>query len=105
MDKGLLCRGGGLFFVFEGGDGVGTTTQCQRLRRELESRGHDVLLTREPGGTLISERIRSLVLDKDLKYMSDLTELFLYAAARAQHVQETIVPALAKNQIVILKSP
>lgn len=91
----------GLFLVFEGVDGSGTTTQVQLLRTFLEDRGHRVICTREPGGTPLAERIRDLVLDPNWKETSFLTELFLYAASRAQHVEELIGPALEKGSIVI----
>ncbi len=91
----------GLFLVFEGVDGSGTTTQAEYLCKFLESRGHEVVRTREPGGTALSERIRHLVLDPSWKETSFLTELFLYAASRAQHVEELIAPALNQGSIVV----
>ena len=86
----------GIFITFEGVEGAGKTTQVQRLATVL---GPNVVLTREPGGTTISERIRDIFLTSD--GMSVMTELLLIAAARAQHVDERIRPALAANQIVI----
>ncbi len=86
----------GIFITFEGVEGAGKTTQVQRLATAL---GPNVVLTREPGGTPISERIRDIFLIAD--GMSVMTELLLIAAARAQHVDERIRPALAANQIVI----
>jgi len=91
----------GLFLVFEGVDGSGTTTQVELLCDFLEGRGHKVIRTREPGGTRLSERIRHLVLDPNWKETSFLTELFLYAASRAQHVEELIKPAIEKGSIVV----
>lgn len=91
----------GLFLVFEGVDGSGTTTQCERLERALIDRGHSVVRTREPGGTPIAERIRELVLDPELKETAHRTELFLYAASRAQHVEELIKPAVKAGSVVI----
>ncbi|MFZ9015151.1 MAG: dTMP kinase [Alphaproteobacteria bacterium] len=91
----------GLFLVFEGVDGSGTTTQVELLCDFLEGRGHKVIRTREPGGTRLSERIRHLVLDPNWKETSFLTELFLYAASRAQHVEELIKPAIEKGNIVV----
>ena len=91
----------GLFVVFEGGDGSGKTTQIRLLRDALVAGGIEPVVTREPGGTVIGERIRELVLDPDAVDMSDRTEAMLYAAARAQHVDEVIAPALADNKIVI----
>ena len=86
----------GIFITFEGVDGSGKTTQVQRLAAALEP---NVMLTREPGGTPISERIRDIFLTSD--GITTMTELLLIAAARAQHVDERIRPALAAHQIVI----
>lgn len=91
----------GIFISFEGGEGVGKTTQIARLAKEFELSGRKVLVTREPGGTAIANRIRSLLLDPDLKGLVPLAELFLYQASRAQHVEELIKPALAAGRIVI----
>ncbi|MGN0701582.1 MAG: dTMP kinase [Lentihominibacter sp.] len=91
----------GYFISFEGGDGSGKSTQIQILKELLESRGYDVVLTREPGGTQISEKIRSIILDKDNSEMDDMTEAFLYAAARAQLVSQVIRPALEMGKVVI----
>ena len=74
----------GLFITFEGGDGSGKSTQIEKLAAALKELGHEVLLTREPGGTRISESIREILLDNDNKAMSPMTETMLYAAARAQ---------------------
>ena len=86
----------GIFITFEGVEGAGKTTQVQRLATAL---GPDVVVTREPGGTPVSERIRDIFLTSDR--ITTMTELLLIAAARAQHVDERIRPALASNQIVI----
>ncbi len=86
----------GIFITFEGVEGAGKTTQVQRLETVL---GPDVVVTREPGGTPVSERIRDIFLTSDR--ITTMTELLLIAAARAQHVDERIRPALASNQIVI----
>lgn len=91
----------GLFITFEGPDGAGKTTQVQAFVENLKSRGFDVLLTREPGGTPISDKIRGLILDPAHKEMADTTEVLLYAASRAQHVQEKVIPALEKGTIVV----
>lgn len=91
----------GLFFAFEGVDGSGTTTQTAILTQFLQQRGHDVVRTREPGGTPMAERIRQLVLDPDWPETAHRTELFLYAASRSQHVEELIRPALAAGKIVV----
>ena len=86
----------GIFITFEGVEGGGKTTQVHRLADAL---GPNVVLTREPGGTPVAERIRDLFLASD--EMTIVTELLLIAAARTQHVDELIRPALAANQIVI----
>ena len=91
----------GYFITFEGGDGAGKSTQINILKDALASEGYDVILTREPGGTQISEKIRELILDPDNSEMDDMTEAFLYAAARAQIVSQLIKPALAEGKIVI----
>ena len=86
----------GIFITFEGVEGAGKTTQVQRLAAAL---GPDVVLTREPGGTPVAERIRDIFLTSH--GITPMTELLLMAAARAQHVDELIRPALAANRIVI----
>ena len=91
----------GYFISFEGGDGSGKSTQIHILREFLEERGYDVILTREPGGTPISEKIRSIILDKANSEMDDMTEALLYAAARAQLVSQIIRPALEEGKVVI----
>ena len=91
----------GLFITFEGTDGAGKTTQIQRLSADLRDAGYDVCLTREPGGTPISEQIRDVLLNPDHSEMAATTELLLYAASRAQHVSEIIKPALEAGKIVI----
>jgi len=91
----------GLFITFEGPDGAGKTTQLRLLADKLAERKHQVLCTREPGGTRISDKIRELLLDPANKEMDSRAEALLYAAARAQHVAEIIRPALLANQIVL----
>ena len=91
----------GLFITFEGTDGVGKTTQIQRLAVDLRGANYDVCLTREPGGTPISEQIRDMLLNPDHSEMAATTELLLYTASRAQHVSEVIKPALESGKIVI----
>ena len=91
----------GLFITFEGGDGAGKSTQIERLKGYLEEEGYEVLLTREPGGTNVGEKIREVLLDPANVEMDPMTETMLYAAARAQLVAEVIRPALHKGMIVI----
>ena len=91
----------GLFIAFEGADGCGKSTQVRFLAEYLREQGVDVLATREPGGCPVSERIRDIVLDRDIEDMSDQTEALLYAAARAQHVYEVIKPAVQAGKVVL----
>ncbi len=85
----------------EGPDGSGKTTQIDLLKKFLESRGYDSIITREPGGTEISEAIRNIILNPEFKEMSHMTELLLYASARAQLVNQVIKPALEEGKAVI----
>jgi dTMP kinase len=91
----------GIFLSFEGGEGAGKTTQIAKLAHALEAAGHTVVVTREPGGSTIANRIRSLLLDPKMKNLVPLAELFLYEASRAQHVADTIRPALENGHTVI----
>ena len=91
----------GLFITFEGPDGSGKTTQIKLLREHLSQRGYEAVLTREPGGTEIGEKIRDIILDKRHIKMDYITEALLYAASRAQHVSELIMPNLLKGTTVI----
>lgn len=91
----------GIFLTLEGDDGVGKSTQADRLADLLGQRGHDVLRVHEPGGTRLGEKIRALLLSKDLDNMTPLSELLLFEAARAQVMAEVIEPALAAGKVVI----
>ena len=96
-----------MFITFEGIDLSGKSTQAQRLRARFENAGDErgvrrtVLLLREPGGTVISEQLRIILLDRNHPHMNSWTELFLFSAARAQLVTEVIRPALLRGDIVI----
>lgn len=90
-----------LFITFEGPEGSGKTTHTELLSDYLTDRGYDVDLTREPGGTSLGEQIRELLLDPDHQNMDARSELFLYQAARSQHVTERIRPSLQNGNIVI----
>jgi dTMP kinase len=90
-----------LFITFEGIEGCGKTTQMKLLSRQLTEKGHPVLMTREPGGCPIADKIRSILLDAENSGMVPIAELLLYAAARAQHVSEVIRPALGSGKIVL----
>lgn len=91
----------GKFVTFEGSEGSGKSTQSAFLAEYLKVRGYDVLYIREPGGTPISEHIRSILLDQHNAAMGGFCELLLYMAARAQTVEEVILPALRAGRIVI----
>ncbi len=91
----------GKFITFEGGEGCGKSTQVKRLRDALEKDGVTVLLTREPGGTWLSEEIRRLIKDQDVDAPCDRSELLLFLAARAQLVKNVIRPALDAGTWVI----
>jgi dTMP kinase len=91
----------GLFITIEGPDGAGKSTQIEFIRTFLLSRGIDALFTREPGGTPISEKIRRIILDKKNTEMAPMTEALLYAAARAQHVEQVIRPTLRRGKTVV----
>lgn len=91
----------GLFIVIEGPDACGKTTQIEKLKNYLSENQKEVILTREPGGTEISEKIRKLILDPENENMKDETEALLYAASRAQHYLEKIKPAVESGKVVI----
>ncbi|KAB8126536.1 dTMP kinase [Gracilibacillus oryzae] len=91
----------GLFITFEGGEGAGKTTVISQLAHQLESEGHEVIVTREPGGIPIAEKIREIILDKAHTEMDARTEALLYAAARRQHLVETVIPSLNEGKIVL----
>lgn len=90
-----------MFITFEGGEGSGKTTCIKRIVKILEEEGNSVVLTREPGGTPISEEIRNVILDKKNTDMDPRTEALLYAAARRQHIVQKILPSLKEGKIVI----
>ena len=92
----------GYFITFEGSEGCGKTTQIEALAKALEAQGKTVLITREPGGTLIGEKIRNLLQDPSHKNdISDMTELLLFSASRAELITSRIQPALSRGEIVI----
>lgn len=90
-----------MFITFEGPDGSGKSTIIKKVYDFLIEKGFDVIKTREPGGSPIAEKIRELILDTENTKMSYRAEALLYAASRAQHLEETILPALNDNKIVL----
>ncbi|SKC83753.1 dTMP kinase [Maledivibacter halophilus] len=91
----------GVFITFEGPDGSGKTTQIKLLEEYFKKKGYDILITREPGGTDISEQIRKIILDRKNTQMDRITEALLYSASRAQHVAQVIKPALLEGKVII----
>jgi len=92
----------GILISLEGGEGGGKTTQAVLLREKLEKSGREVVAVREPGGTVISEQIREVVLSSKNQGITDLTEVLLFQAARAQIYQEVVIPALKDGKVVIM---
>jgi dTMP kinase len=90
-----------MFITFEGIEGSGKTSQVRNTAEFLRYKGHECVITREPGGTRIGEKIRAILLDPLSKDMGPLTELLLYTADRAQHVRERILPLLAAGKTVL----
>jgi len=90
-----------MFVTFEGCEGSGKTSLVKLVASYYEKRGVKVLTTREPGGSLIAEDIRNILLNPNNKDMGDITEAYLYAASRAQHVEKVIKPALETNKLVL----
>ncbi|HIF76601.1 MAG TPA: dTMP kinase [Sulfitobacter sp.] len=101
MTSAEKARAPGLFVTFEGIDGSGKSTQARLLADHLTAQGHDVVLTREPGGSPGAEEIRALVLQGDPDRWSAQTEILLFTAARRDHLERTIRPALEAGKIVI----
>lgn len=91
----------GLFITLEGPEGAGKSTNREYLAARLREQGIDVLLTREPGGTPLAERVRELLLAPSDETMASDTELLLVFAARAQHLAQVIVPALERGAVVL----
>ncbi len=96
-----LYTDSGVFIALEGGEGAGKSTQAALLVTWLEGLGHQVLLTREPGGTDVGKILRHIVLDNDTGELSPRTEVLLYAADKAEHVDEVVLPALSTGTVVL----
>lgn len=94
-------RAAGRFISIEGGDGAGKSTQAARLADRLRSLGREVVETREPGGTPGAECIRSLILDGEIDRWSPVTEMLLFSAARRDHCERVILPALRRGAVVV----
>ena len=92
----------GFFISFEGTDGCGKSTQIKLLAEYLKSKGREVVISREPGGSPVGEKIREILLNADNVEISSMCELFLFEAARAQHMDQIVMPALNEGKIVIL---
>ena len=91
----------GIFITLEGGDGAGKSTQMNNIEKYFEEKGYSCVRTREPGGTSIGEKLREILLDKNNSEMNSVTEMLIYAAARAQLIREFVVPALEEGKVVI----
>ncbi|WP_369268189.1 dTMP kinase, partial [Streptomyces harbinensis] len=92
---------GGFFIVVEGGDGAGKTTQVEKLAEWIRSKGHEVVVTREPGATPVGQRLRTILLDVSTGGLSHRAEALLYAADKAEHVETVVRPALERGAVVI----
>ncbi|MGD9484591.1 dTMP kinase [Streptomyces sp. TRM70308] len=100
-DPAQAPSGTGFFIALEGGDGAGKSTQAEALAEWIRGKGHEVVLTREPGATPLGKRLRSIVLDVSSTGLSDRAEALLYAADRAEHVESVVRPALERGAVVI----
>ena len=90
-----------MFITLDGGDGCGKSTQIQRLAEKLQSQGHEVVCCRDPGSTPLGDAVRNILLNRQELHIADMTEVFLFMAARSQLVREVIRPALEAGKIVL----
>ena len=95
-----MKRSKGFFLTIEGGEGVGKTTLIEKLQESLSLDGHEVVTTREPGGTLVGGALRRLLLESDF-HITKRAQLLMFLADRSQHVEEVILPALEDGKVVI----
>lgn len=100
-DAGQAPAATGFFIALEGGDGAGKSTQVEALAEWIRAKGHEVVVTREPGATAIGKRLRSIILDVSTSGLSDRAEALMFAADRAEHVDSVIRPALERGAVVI----
>ena len=91
----------GLFITFEGNDGSGKSSVSSAIKEELQKLNIDFITTREPGGSMIAEKIREIILDKENAEMDPKTEALLYAASRREHLIHTVLPALKEGKVVL----
>lgn len=97
----LVSMSKGHMIVCDGGNGAGKTTVLKAIEAHLQAKGRELVMTREPGGTPIGDKVREILLSPDTPEMCGVTELMLFSAARAQHVRERILPAIAAGKIVV----
>lgn len=90
-----------MFITFEGGEGSGKTSVIKEVEKALVNKGYEVLVTREPGGSIVAEQIRQVILDSKNTSMTAETEALLFAASRTQHLEEIVLPALKAGKIVL----
>ncbi|MBU0731649.1 dTMP kinase [Patescibacteria group bacterium] len=91
----------GKFITLEGGEGSGKSVAAKHLKKLLEKKGKKVMLTHEPGGTVVADKIRKIILHENREKLADRAELFLFLASRAQHMEQKIIPALKRGENVI----
>jgi dTMP kinase len=96
-----VSSSGGVLIAFEGGDGAGKSTQAARLAAWLTERGHEVVATRQPGGTPVGAAVRAILLEPATGELSPRTEALLYAADKAEHVDTVVLPALQRGAVVV----
>ena len=96
-----MSSSGGVLIAFEGGDGAGKSTQAARLAAWLTERGHEVVATRQPGGTPVGAAVRAILLEPATGELSPRTEALLYAADKAEHVDTVVLPALQRGAVVV----